>query len=211
MRLLYAPGSCSISPHIVLEEIGAPFETQRVGILEGETRSEAFLRINPKGKVPVLVLAGGATFTEAPVILQYLARRFPDVRLLPADPQQELEALQLCSYIAGTLHGLGLSPLLRPEAFCGASGRAAEVRAEGERVLGAGFQLIARRLGEATQFFEQFSIGDAALFYLEHHADRLGVAMPPAIVRHWHVMCARRSVRAVLEREGLGRSGARPS
>jgi glutathione S-transferase len=78
MRLLYTPAACSISPHIVLEEIGEPFETQRIAIMQGETRSDAFLRINPKGKIPVLVLDDGIVVTENPVILQLLARTSPE-------------------------------------------------------------------------------------------------------------------------------------
>jgi glutathione S-transferase len=170
------------------------------------TRSEAFLRLYPKGKVPVLVLDDGTIVTETPVILQYLARSFPERTLLPADPRDELDALQLCTFIAGTLHGLGLSRLLRPQAFCGERRRADEVRAEGARVFGAGVDLIARKLGGRDQLFERFSIADASLFYLEFHADRLGIAMPPAIERHWRATQRRASVRAVLEREGLARA-----
>lgn len=203
MRLLYAPGACSISPHIVLEEIGEAFDTQRVEILEGETRSEQFLRINPKGKVPILVLDDGAVVTETPIILLHLARSFPAKGLLPADPRDKLETLELCTYISGTLHGLGLSRIFRPRAFCCEPDQTEKVRAEGERILQRGFELVASKLGEREQLYERLSIADAALFYLELHASRLGIAAPVAIGRHFNSMLARTSVRAVLRREGL--------
>jgi glutathione S-transferase len=86
--LYYSPGSCSLAPHIVLEEIGLPYSLSLASTSDGTTRSEAFRRLNPKGRVPVLV-SGDFVLTEAPAILLHLALSNPSAGLVPAstDPK----------------------------------------------------------------------------------------------------------------------------
>lgn len=203
MRLLYTPGACSISPHIILEEIGRPYETRPVAIMDGETRSEAFLHVNPKGKVPVLILDDDMVVTENPVILQLLAQMFPEARLLPTDRAGTYEALQLCEYFTGTMHGLGLSRLFRPGMFCAAPDQMETVRRQGADVIAKGFDLIAPRLERGGYLLGAFSIADASLFYLEFHACRLGITMPDAVLAHFLRMIERPSVQHVLAKEEL--------
>ena len=78
MKLYFAPMTCSLSPHIVLRELGLPFELIRV---DNKTKRTAdaldFLTINPKGYVAALVLDNGSVLTEGPVIVQYLADLVP--------------------------------------------------------------------------------------------------------------------------------------
>lgn len=203
MRLLYTSGACSISPHIVLEETGAPFETQHVDIMKGETRREPFLSINPKGKTPVLVLDDGTVITENPVILQFLARAFPERGLLPADRTREYEALQICEYLSGTVHSYGIARLFVPSMFCAVEDQADAVREEGKAVMRKGFDLLASRLETGPYLLGDFSIADASLFYFELHATRLGVGMPGAVRAHFEQMLERPSVQKVIAREGL--------
>ena len=66
--LYYSPGSCSLAVHIVLEELGLPFSLQLTSTSDSTTRSPEYLRVNPKGRVPVLV-SGDFVLTEAPAIL----------------------------------------------------------------------------------------------------------------------------------------------
>lgn len=203
MRLLYTPAACSISPHIVLEEIGEPFETQFIDILQGETRSEKFLSLNPKGKIPTLILDDKTVVTESPVILQLLARMYPERELLPKNQTREFEALQICEYLTGTVQNFGIARLFRPSMFCAAAEHADEIRKEGAKVMLKGFDLIAPRLEKGPFLFDQFSIADASLFYFELHASRLRIAMPAAVQSHFDRMTKRPSVQKVMEREGV--------
>ena len=68
--LYYWPGASSVVPHIVLEEIGAPYERQLVNLAQGEHKSDAYLKINPHGKVPALAVDGDGTHGK---------RRHPDL------------------------------------------------------------------------------------------------------------------------------------
>jgi glutathione S-transferase len=85
MKLYYAPGACSLSPHIVLRESGLPFDLEQVDNKEKKTKSgHNFWDVNPKGQVPVLELDEGGRLTEGPVIVQYLADQKPGSGLAPA-------------------------------------------------------------------------------------------------------------------------------
>jgi glutathione S-transferase len=86
MKLYFAPMTCSLSPHIVLRELGIAFELIRV---DNKTKRTAdgqdFLAINPKGYVAALMLDNGDVLTEGPAIVQYLADQVPDNPLAPAN------------------------------------------------------------------------------------------------------------------------------
>jgi glutathione S-transferase len=87
-KLYYSPNSCSLAPHIVLEEIGQPYETELILATDGKmTNTPEWRAINPKGRVPALTgvpgRIGGAPnlLTEVQAILLFLARSYPDARL----------------------------------------------------------------------------------------------------------------------------------
>jgi glutathione S-transferase len=82
MKLYYSSGSCSLASHIVLEESGAKFETQRLNLREGDQRKPEYLKLNPKGKVPTLQLDDGQVLTENPAIISWVADTHPDAQLL---------------------------------------------------------------------------------------------------------------------------------
>src|SRR5262250_748840 len=85
MKLYFAPGACSLSPHIVLREAGYNFELEQVNNQEKKTKSgKDYWTINGKGQVPVLELDNGERLTEGPVIVQYLADQKPASGLAPA-------------------------------------------------------------------------------------------------------------------------------
>lgn len=84
MKLYMYPGACSLSPHIVLEELGIDYQTEKVDLATKLTESgEDFTKINPKGYVPALQLDDGEVLTEGPAIVQYLADLHPDAKLVP--------------------------------------------------------------------------------------------------------------------------------
>ena len=90
MKLYFAPGACSLSPHIVLREAGYNFDLEQVNNQEKKTKSGLdYWGINAKGQVPVLELDNGERITEGPVIVQYLADQKPDSGLAPANGSME--------------------------------------------------------------------------------------------------------------------------
>lgn len=104
LTLYFAPGSSSMAVHIALHEIGAPFEGRPMSFRENDMRKQDFLKINPAGKVPTLLI-DGRPLTEVAGILFYLARRFPEAPLLPhGDIEAEAQVVSWMSFIASMLH-----------------------------------------------------------------------------------------------------------
>jgi glutathione S-transferase len=113
--LYYSPGASSIIPHIILEEIGAPYERKLVNLAKGDHKSAAYLQINPRGKVPTLSI-GGHVLTENVAILTFLAKHFPDARLLPQNLTEEASCLSLMAWFASAVHPT-FAHIIRPERF----------------------------------------------------------------------------------------------
>src|SRR5215510_5317317 len=104
LTLYFAPGSSSMAAHIALHEVGVPFESRPLSFAKRETRSPAYLAINPEGKVPTLVI-DGRPLTEVAGILFYLARAYPAAGLWPEDDiEAQAQAISWMSFIASTLH-----------------------------------------------------------------------------------------------------------
>jgi len=106
MKLYYAPGACSLSPHIVAREAGVDVQLVKVDLKAKKTETgEDYLKINPKGYVPALQLDDGSVLTEGPAIVQYLADRAPGKHLVPAAGTAErYRQLEWLNYISTELH-----------------------------------------------------------------------------------------------------------
>jgi glutathione S-transferase len=104
LTLYFAPGSSSFAVHIALHEIGVPFEGKPMSFKKNDMRASGYLKLNPEGKVPTLIV-DGRPLTEVAAILYYLAKRFPDAGLLPRDDiEADAQALSWMSFAASTLH-----------------------------------------------------------------------------------------------------------
>jgi len=103
ITLFYAKGTAALAPHILLEDAGAAYETRLVDFSAAEQQSPDYLAVNPKGRVPALVIEQG-TLTETPAILAYIAQILPDANLAPADPFGFAEAQAFNLYLAATVH-----------------------------------------------------------------------------------------------------------
>jgi glutathione S-transferase len=183
LTLYFAPGSSSMAPHIALHEVGARFESRPISFAKKEHRSAAFLALNPDGKVPML-LVDGRPLTEVMAILFYLARRFPEAALLPADDDEaEAQAISWMSFIAATIH---------------------PARRQGIDHARAVFAMADRRLGRRAWALQQYSIVDIHLFRLYWRFR--GLAQPgegefPNLAAHYAQMMERPAVRRTIEIE----------
>ncbi|AKU93912.1 Glutathione S-transferase [Labilithrix luteola] len=84
LKLFYATGVCSLPVHIVLHELGKPFEVIRVDLRTKKLATGGDLAdVTPKSYVPALELADGSILTETAVILRYLADTNPEASLAP--------------------------------------------------------------------------------------------------------------------------------
>src|SRR5262249_48665785 len=113
MKLMYSPGACSVGIHVLLEEIGKPYEAQLVNLREGAQFKPDFTAVNPKSKVPTLVRDDGSVLTEYPAIAFWLARTNPEKKLLPDDVDAQARTFEALDYAVSTIHMQGFSRLFR--------------------------------------------------------------------------------------------------
>lgn len=200
MKLFYKPGACSLSPHIVLEETGLPYDSEVVDLKNKVTASGAdFWQINSKGYVPALLLDSGELLTEGPAIVQYLADLVPAKKLAPANGTIERYRLQSWLTFIGTELHKSCSPFFNPAAGDDWKNIA---RANLERRLGYTDQQLA---GQAYLLGEDFSVADAYLFTVLSWMKFVGLDLSvwPNIVAFQARVAARPAVQAALKAEGL--------
>ena len=203
MKLYYAPGACSLGIHVLLEEIGKPYELARLNLAEGEQRKPEFAAVNRKGKVPTLVRDDGTVLTEFPAIAWWLGATHPQQHLIPGDAEGQARMLEAMDYIVGTVHGAGFLRIFRPAAMTPNEADHDTVRGQGREIFEKGLRLMDEALAGKEYLLGDFSIADAALFYVEFWAGRVGIDLPPNCAAHFARMKARPAVRRALEQEGL--------
>ncbi|WP_158926288.1 glutathione S-transferase family protein [Acidisphaera sp. S103] len=203
MKLYYAPGACSIGIHVLLEEIGKPYETAAVNLREGEQYKPPFATVNPKSKVPTLARDDGSVLTEFPAIAYWLAKSNPFANLLPDDIDQQAHALELLDYAVATIHMQGFGRQFRAANFTPSAADEEAVKTKGKEIAEKGFALIDKALEGKEYAVGKFSIADAAIFYVEFWSKRVGIALPANCAAHLDRMMARPAVQRVLKQEGL--------
>jgi glutathione S-transferase len=198
MKLYFAPNTCSLSPHIVLRELGLPFELIRVN---NRTKRSAdgkdFYRVNPKGYVAALMLDDEQVITEGAAIVQYLADLRPEAALAPPNGSFDRVRLQeWLNFITSEIHS-GSSPLFNtrlPE----------EVKTLFRDKLRRRLDYVAQVLDEQTFLQgERFGVADAYLFTVLRWMAQFSVDLTdwPSLTRYMALIAQRKSVQAALAAE----------
>jgi glutathione S-transferase len=205
MKLYYAPGVCSIGIHVLLEEIGKPYDLEAVNLREGAQYQPQFTQVSPKSKVPALQRDDGSVLTEFPVIATYLAKKNPQANLIPKDEETELRAMEAMEYAVGTMHGQGFARIFRPGNF-GPAEQEEQVKARGREMVEKGFAVLDKALaGKNYLGGNDLSIADSAVFYVEFWAaGRLNMKLPANVAAHYERMKSRPAVQRVMKQEGVG-------
>jgi len=133
----------------------------------------AFLQLNPKHKVPVLVI-DGRPLTENVALQIWIARQFPAAQLLPSDAQQEIEAISFIAWCASTVHP-SLTPNALPQRYCDLPGAEDNVRQCAQRLLRDHYAVAEQRLGEGEWFFDHYTAADAYFFWCFRRGGQFGM------------------------------------
>ena len=161
MKLYFSPGACSLATHITLNEIGTPFEIEKMSL----TNKASLAQIHPKGYVPMLRLDDGTVLTEGVVIMQYLADQKPDLNLMPKSGTMErYRAQEWLNYISTEIHK-GFSPLFAADRMIKDETARAEFKEAVKANLSKRFEWIDSEM--STKKFimgDNFTIADAYLF-----------------------------------------------
>jgi len=156
LTLYFTPGACSMAAHIVLEESGERYEPQPVDLANGEQRSEAYLKINPQGRVPALRLDNGEPLAENTAILPYLGKRFG---LWPNDPIAEAKALSLIGFFAASVHPAH-AHIGRPERYAADPSAFPTLKETGLKAFHGYLQQVDGMLAGREWFSEKYSVLD---------------------------------------------------
>lgn len=197
MKLYYYPGACSLSPHIVMRELGLDVTLDKVDFDTGKAESGAdFNALNAKGYVPALELEDGSLLTEGAVIVQYLADKVPEKGLLPRPGTIErYRAQEWLNYVSTEVHK-GFSPLW---------GDASEEQKQATReALAPKFALVEQALAGKTYLFgDTFSVVDAYLFTVLSWAKYTKTTLPAGLNDYLARVAERPAVQAALKAEKL--------
>ncbi|XBS68047.1 glutathione transferase GstA [Acerihabitans sp. KWT182] len=198
MKLFYMPGASSLTAHIALREAGLDFTIEKVDSRTKKTEhGEDYLAINPKGKVPALLLDDGTVLTEVVAIVQYLADQVPDRHLIPpAGTLSRYQAMEWLNYVASELHK-GLSPLFDKQL-------PPDYRQQTEEQMEGKLLYLERELaGQDYLLGSRFSVADAYLFTMLTWADRLGfdLSYTPSVAQFYQRIKSRPTVAAALQAE----------
>jgi glutathione S-transferase len=200
MKLYFAPGACSLSPHISLREAGLPFELEQVDLRSKEIKSGGdFRAVNPKGMVPVLELDNGDRLTEGPAIVQYIADRAPATGLAPAAGTIErYHLMEWLNFITSELHK-NFTPLFRPNT-------PEDYKQIARDNLAQRYAFVDGKLaGKQYLMGERFTVADAYAFTITNwtRIQKIDLAPWPNVAGFMERVRARPRVREALKAEGL--------
>jgi glutathione S-transferase len=200
-KLYYAPGACSLASHIGLEESGTKFESQAVSFARNEQKTPEYLKINPRARVPALVIDEG-TIVENTAILDYVATKYAP-QLMPKDPVQRARAISLMAWLSINVHP-SFTHIGRPERFATDPSTYDNLKATGRENFHAAVKEIDGILaGKQWILGDHFSVVDG--YALVFYAWGKRIELPMAELENYTAwkdrMLARPAVKRVLERE----------
>lgn len=189
MNLYFSPLACSLATRIALYEAGAEAQFTCVDTKSKRTLDGAdYWSIAPMGQVPVLRTDDGLLLTENTAVLQYVAERFPQARLMPDDLNGRAQLRKWLGFIGTELHKMFI-PLLDPKA-------SAEVKAYARDKAPLRFDILQKHLEGSEYLLESFSVADAYLATILNWAPYAGVDLAPwpAVVAYHQRMLQRPNV-----------------
>lgn len=201
MRLFYKSGACSLASHIVLHEIGVPFEIERVDTDKGTTETgRNFREISPNGYVPALELNSGDILTEGAAILQHLADQHPEKHLAPsAGTLPRTRVQEHLNFTASELHK-AFGPLF-------SSAATEEDKTKAKANVSRKLDYVETLIGDGRDYLvdERFSVADAYLFVVCNWCNFVGIDLAswPNVQAFVARVAARPAAQAAMKAEGL--------
>lgn len=203
LTLYYTAHTCALASHIALEDVGATYELRRIDFGSTQQQSPAYLKINPKARVPALVTPRGI-LTETPAILAFIAQSYPEARLAPLDDPFAFAELQsFNSYLCSSLH-VAHAHRMRGHRWADEPSSFADMQRKVPQTVGAGFELIELSLLKGPWVMgDTYSIADAYLFTLAQWLEKDGVdpSRIPRVIEHRQRMSERPNVRKAIAAE----------
>ena len=204
MKLYYAPGACSLASHIALEEVGLPYETQKMNLAEGDQRKPDYLRINPRGRGPTLVV-DGEPMTENVGIMTFVAGGNPDAGIWPKKTFDQAKLVSTMAWLSNTVHTT-YAHLVRAERYADDDAAKEAIKAKARGTYEGYLREIDALLnGHKWSIANQYTVADGYLLVFYRWGNRQ--KMPVRELRHYSALVdrvlARKAVQKVMSDEGI--------
>jgi glutathione S-transferase len=173
MKLYYAPGACSFASHIALEEVGLPYDTVRLDLAAGDQRKPEYLAINPRGRVPTLIV-NGHTITETVGILTYLGGGYPKAKIWPEDTWHQAMCVSTMAWLSNSVHTT-YGHLVRPTRYADDAPAQESIKAKARVMFGDYLVEIDRLLkGKKWCVGNHYTVADGYLLVFYRWGNRNG-------------------------------------
>ena len=202
IALYYAPNTCALAPDVTLTEAGADFRVRPLNFRKRQNFTPEYLKINPKHKVPALVV-DGKILTENVAIHQWVHRTFPNAKILPGYLWDRVASDITACLVCQRHPPQDLSRINNPPKVCDAAGASDSVVKFATEALFENFQIGDDLLAGREYFFDHFTAPDAHFFWCCRRATQLEVNLSgfPNVVAHFKRMQERPSVKKLLAYE----------
>jgi glutathione S-transferase len=202
LTLYYSPGACSMASHIALEETGEPYEAKETLLSKNQHKSSEYLSVNPRGKVPALVV-DGQLITENTAILTYIGKRFPKTKMLPDEPLAQARCISQMAWFSNTPH-ISQRGIMRPYRFASDKEHHEDVKATMKSNFWSDLQEIDASIDAKTWVLgDEYTMADpyALVFYRWGVRAELPMSELKSYTRLKDRLLERPAVRTVLARE----------
>ncbi|RMZ91725.1 hypothetical protein DV736_g1061, partial [Chaetothyriales sp. CBS 134916] len=203
IKLYYSPGACSLAPHILLHEADAKPEIIKISVKNGFPQEHR--DINPKLRVPVLVL-NGESITENPAIMTAISQLAPEKHLMGETDLDKVRVYEYLNYISSSMHTQAWGQILRPHRFSDDEGAYSGIKAKGFKNLTESLDYIESTLKGVHAVGGKFTAIDAYLYVFYRWASSAGIDMAAKYPKYSSLvgeLLKRKSVQDVLEAEAV--------
>jgi glutathione S-transferase len=204
IKLYYAPGACSLASHIAIEEVGVPYETRRLDLAAGDQRKPEYLALNPRGRVPTVVV-DGHVITENVGILSYFGGGYPKAKLWPKDTWHQAQLVSTMGWLSNTVHTT-FGHIFRPQRYADGEGAQEAIKAKARATYSDLLNEIDRLLtGKKWCIANQYTVVDGYLlvFYRWGNRSNFPVKSLPNYSALIQRVMARPAVKKVMADEGI--------
>jgi len=204
IKLYYAPGACSFASHMVIEEVGIPYETQKLSLADGDQRKPEYLRLNPRGRVPTVVV-DDQVLTENVGILSYFGGGYPQAGLWPKKTWDQAKLMSTLAWLSNTVHP-SFAQSFRPGRYVDGDAAQDAVKAKGRANFQGYLEEIDKLLeGHKWAIANQYTVADPYLLVFYRWGNR--AKMPVHNLKNYSALVqrvmARPAVKKVMADEGI--------
>jgi glutathione S-transferase len=204
IKLYYAPGACSFASHVAIEEVGIPYETQKLSLADGDQRKPEYLRLNPRGRVPTVVV-DDHVLTENVGILSYFGGGYPQAGLWPKKTWDQAKLMSTLAWLSNSVHP-AFGHLFRPARYADGDAAQEAVKAKAHESFQGYLEEIDKLLeGHKWAVANQYTVADPYLLVFYRWGNR--AKMPVHNLKNYSALVqrvmARPAVKKVMADEGI--------